>query len=176
MSDEVHTPTQAETGEKNIVITGFMGTGKTTVGRRVAELTNRPFIDTDDEIVKREGKTIPQIFLEDGEFVFRAKERQLCVELAAQRGLVIATGGGMLVDEGNRALMLASGFVVCLDAAPETIARRLAHTTNRPLAQNWQQVLEKRRAIYAQIPIHVYTTDRTPDDVAQEIVRLWHSA
>lgn len=153
-----------------------MGTGKTTVGRRVAALTNRPFIDTDDEIVKRMGKTIPQIFAEDGEFVFRAKERQLCVELAAQQGLVIATGGGMLIDQANRALMLASAFVVCLDAAPETIQTRLANTDHRPLAANWQDVLEKRRSIYASIPIHVVTTGRTPDDIAQEIVRLWRSA
>jgi shikimate kinase len=167
---------QAGGREKNIVITGFMGTGKTTVGKRVAALTERPFIDTDDEIVKREGKTIPQIFADDGEFVFRAKERQLCVELAARQGLVIATGGGMLVDEGNRSLMLASAFVVCLDASPETIATRLEDVSSRPLARNWQTVLEKRRAIYARIPIHITTTDRSPDDIAQEIVRLWRSA
>ncbi len=170
------TPSHSSRGEKNIVITGFMGTGKTTVGGRVAALTNRPFIDTDDEIVRRQGRSIPQIFADDGEFVFRAIERELCVELAGQQGLVIATGGGMLIDEGNRSLMLATGFVVCLDAAPEAIAERLAYTSSRPLARNWQAVLEKRHAIYATIPTHVKTTNRTPDDIAQEIVTLWRSA
>jgi shikimate kinase len=160
----------------NIVITGFMGTGKTTVGQQVAELTARTFIDTDTEIERREGKTIPQIFAEDGEFVFRAMERKLCVELAGQHDLVIATGGGMLVDEGNRALMLASGFVVCLDAAPEAIAARLGETEDRPLAKHWETLLEKRREVYATIPTHVDTTDKSPDEIAQEIIALWRSA
>jgi shikimate kinase len=163
-------------GEKNIVITGFMGTGKTTAARRVAELTGRMFVDTDEEIKRRAGKTIPRIFDEDGEFVFRAMERQLCAELAAQRGLVIATGGGMLVDEGNRSLMLASSFVVCLDAAPETIAARLEGADDRPLAKDWKALLEKRREVYTAIPTHIDTTNKRPDEVAQEIIRLWQSA
>src|SRR5690606_21716287 len=87
--------TRQPENDQNIVVTGFMGTGKTTVGRRLADLLRRPFIDTDVEIAQRAGKSIPQIFAEDGEFVFRAMERELCAELAQRRGLVIATGGGM---------------------------------------------------------------------------------
>jgi shikimate kinase len=153
-----------------------MGTGKTTVGQQIAQLTGRTFMDTDTEIARREGKTIPQIFAEDGEFVFRAMERHLCVELAARHGLVIATGGGMLVDEGNRALMLASSFVVCLDATREAIAARLAEVDDRPLAKHWETLLEKRRDVYAAIPTHVDTTDKSPDEIAEEIIALWRSA
>ena len=165
----------AEKNEQNIVVTGFMGTGKTTVGKRLAEILNRPFVDTDVEIVQRAGKPIPEIFAQDGESVFRSLERQLAAELAAQGGLVIATGGGMLVDEGNRALMQASAFVICLDTSPETIGQRLSRAHDRPLASNWQAVLEKRRESYAAIPNHIDTTDKTPDEIAQEIIQIWHS-
>lgn len=169
-------PSPSGRGETNIVITGFMGTGKTTVGRRLAELIGRPFVDADSEIVGRAGKTIPQIFAEDGESAFRALERQLCAELAAQTGLVIATGGGMLVDKSNLALMLASGFVVCLDASPKTIIARLGETDDRPLAKQWAALLEQRRGAYAAIPTHVNTTKKLPDEIAQEIIALWQSA
>ncbi len=97
------------TNHQNIVITGFMGTGKTVVGRLVAEKVNRPFIDTDEEITRRTGRKIADIFKQDGEANFRHIERRLCRFLAAQQGLVVATGGGMLVDESNREVMLASG-------------------------------------------------------------------
>jgi shikimate kinase len=153
-----------------------MGTGKTTVGQRVAEMTGRRFIDADNEIVARAGKPIPQIFAEAGEATFRRMERQLCTELAAKTGLVIATGGGMLVDEQNRNLMLASGFVVCLDANRETLAARLRSTEERPLARNWEAILKSRREAYAAIPIHVNTTNKLPDEIAQEIIGLWQSA
>src|SRR3954463_16189043 len=82
--------------EQNIVLTGFMSTGKSTVGQRLAELLKRRFVDSDEVIVERAGMTIPQIFVRDGEAGFRALEKEVCGDLAAQHGLVIATGGGML--------------------------------------------------------------------------------
>lgn len=161
--------------DRNIVITGFMGTGKTTVGRLLAEKLGRPFVDTDAEIVARAGRSIPDIFKQDGEEAFRLLERRLCRFLAAQRGMVIATGGGMLVDQGNRDVMLASGFVICLTAAPETIAARVgASSTERPLLQgDWRGLLEKRRAAYEAIPNQIDTTHKTPRQVAEEVMALW---
>lgn len=165
------------TSDRNIVITGFMGTGKSTVGRRVAELLGRPFVDTDEEIVKRVGMAIPEIFATYGEEGFRHIEKRICRFYAAQRGYVIATGGGMLVDEANREVMVASGLVVCLNAAPEVIRQRLTKDpAERPLlAADWLALLEKRRPAYAEIPYQIDTTTKTPDAIAEEIVRLWQN-
>ena len=162
--------------EQNIVLTGFMSTGKSTVGQRLAELLKRRFVDSDSVIVERAGMTIPQIFARDGETGFRALEKEVCGDLAAQHGLVIATGGGMLIDPDNRARMQATGFVVCLDARPDVIRTRLALADDRPLAGNWEALLEKRRAAYAAIAVHIDTSDKTPEIVAEEIVTRWRSA
>ena len=161
--------------ERNIVITGFMGAGKTTIGRELGLLLERRFVDSDDVIVARAEATIPQIFARDGEAGFRALEKEVCRDLAAEKGLVIATGGGMLIDPENRALMLASGLVVCLDATVETIRRRLSGAKNRPLAADWETLFEKRREAYAAIPLHVDVTNKTPRKIAQEIIALWRS-
>lgn len=160
--------------DRNIVITGFMGTGKTTVGQLVATSLGRQFVDTDEEIVRRAGMTIPEIFRCDGEARFRSIEARLCRFLAAQRGLVISTGGGMLVDDGNRAVMLASGLVVCLTATPEAIANRLSGDDERPLLKgDWRALLERRQAAYHAIPYQIDTTERTPEQVAHEVLELW---
>lgn len=161
--------------EQNIVLTGFMGVGKTTVGKCIAELLARDFIDTDNILVMRAGKSISKIFAEDGEAHFRALERELAHELADKNGLVISTGGGMLVDATNRAAFLARSFVVCLDGTPELIQQRLANSKDRPLAANWREVFEKRREIYAQIPVHVSVERNTPEQTAKEIIELWRS-
>lgn len=161
--------------DRNIVLTGFMATGKTTVGKLVARSVGRPFVDSDEEIVRRAGMSIPQIFERDGEAGFRALERDVCFDLASERKLVIATGGGMLIDNENRARMMASGLVICLDASSETIGERLAESTYRPLAGDWAALLDKRRSVYASIPLHINTTGKPPEAVAQEIMLLWQN-
>jgi len=163
--------------DRNIIITGFMGTGKSTIGKLLAEKLGRPFMDTDEEIERRVGMTIPEIFQRDGEARFRHIERRMCRFLAAQNGYVISTGGGMLVDESNRDVMLASGFVVCLNAAPEVIAERLkADKAERPLLKgDWRGLLDKRRDAYAAIPHQVDTTGKTPDAITDEIIQLWQT-
>ncbi|MEJ5200370.1 MAG: shikimate kinase, partial [Anaerolineae bacterium] len=88
--------------QPNIVLTGFMGTGKTSIGREVAARLGRPFVDLDDLIVARAGKSIPAIFAEDGEAAFRALEAALCREMAEPSGIVLAVGGGAVVSEANR--------------------------------------------------------------------------
>lgn len=164
----------ATRSDRNIVITGFMGTGKTTVAQRLAGLLERPFVDTDAEIERRAGRSIAAIFAEDGEAAFRRREARLCRFLAGQRGLVIATGGGMLVDPGNRAVMLASGFVVCLNASVDAIRQRLAGETGRPLFQgDWEALLGRRQAAYAEIPHQINTDGQSPEAVAEEVLALW---
>jgi len=163
--------------DRNIIVTGFMGTGKSTVGKLLAEKLNRPYVDTDEEIVRRIGMSIPEMFQRDGEDRFRHIERRMCRFLAAQGGYVISTGGGMLVDESNRDVMLASGFVVCLNATTDSIAERLkADKTERPLLKgDWRALLAKRQSAYAEIPNQIDTTGKTPETIADEIIHLWQT-
>jgi shikimate kinase/3-dehydroquinate synthase len=109
----------------NLVLTGFMGTGKTAAGRELARRLGREFVDMDAEIEARAGKPVPRIFAEDGEPTFRQMEAALCAELSARQGLVVATGGGALVDAANRAAMMRTGTVVCLTCDPDEILRRV---------------------------------------------------
>ena len=156
----------------NIVITGFMGTGKTTVGQILARKLNREFIDMDAQIEERARMTIPQIFQRSGEDGFRALERQLVYELALRNGLVIATGGGALVHDEMRQTMIESGLVVCLNATKADIRERLAENQHRPLAAGWESLLEARQSAYNQIPFQIMTTGKTPEEIAGEIAAL----
>lgn len=161
----------------NIVITGFMGSGKSTVARLVARELRRPFVDCDDLIVERAGKSIAQIFADEGECHFRALERGVCQELAAQDGLVIATGGGALLNAENRAALGRSGLLICLQASPESIRRRLAGECGRPLFNgDWESLYAERLPIYRLISHQLPTDDRSPQSVAQEVVKLWRAS
>lgn len=108
----------------NLVLTGFMGTGKTAVGRAAAAVLRADFVDTDVVIEQRHGP-IPTIFAEQGEAVFRAYEAELAEELAARSGLVVSTGGGMLLAAGCAERLASTGRIFCLVAAPETILERV---------------------------------------------------
>ena len=162
----------------NIVVTGFMGTGKTAVGREVARRLGRPFVDMDAEIEARAGKPIPRIFTEDGEAAFRRMEAALCEELSAQNGLVIATGGGALVDPTNRALMMGSGTVVCLTCDVDEILRRVSDNLHRPLLNvadpraEIVRLLEARREAYAAIPWQIDTTGLPIEEIAERVAAL----
>jgi len=162
----------------NVIITGFMGTGKTTVGRKVARLLGRPFVDMDAEISRRAGKSIPDVFAEDGEATFRGMEAALCEELSAQRGLVIATGGGALVDSTNRRRMMASGTVVCLNCSVEEIVRRVGRNPHRPLLDAADprakivRLLAERRAAYAAVPWQIEASGLSIDEVAARVTEM----
>ena len=134
----------AQIGSKNIVITGFMGTGKSTVGQMLAARLGRRFVDMDVILSARAGKAISAIFAEEGEAVFRSAEATLCAELAQERGLVISTGGGALVSAENRDALGASGVLVCLNASADEILRRLAATADRPLLGDEQAARDAR--------------------------------
>jgi shikimate kinase len=111
---------------RNIILVGFMASGKSRVGRILARHTGWPLVDADEEIVRQCGKPIPRIFEEEGEEAFRAVERSVIADLCGGSGRIIAAGGGAFVDPDNRRRLLASGLVFCLGARAETIHRRLA--------------------------------------------------
>lgn len=156
----------------NIVITGFMGTGKTTVGEIVANKLNRKFVDMDQVIEQRTGLTIPRIFRGYSERFFRAMEQGLAHELATQSGLVISTGGGALVGEELREMMGQYGTLICLNASKDDIVTRLKQTDDRPLAGDWERLYDERRDAYAQISHQVDTSGKTPEQIAYEIIAL----
>ncbi len=149
----------------NVVLTGFMGTGKSTIGRLVAEKMDRDFIDMDNLIETREGKMISEIFAEHGEPYFRQLEARLCQELSAKKGLVISTGGGTLVPEKNMRLISRTSLIICLDCDLEVLWQRVAHRQHRPLVQTdsgederynkFAELFESRREAYRRIPLHL---------------------
>jgi 3-dehydroquinate synthase len=163
---------------KNVVLTGFMGTGKTTVGRTLAKRLGRPFIDMDVVIERAVGKSIPRIFAEDGEERFRQLESTLCEKLSGRQGLVIATGGGTLLDAGNRERMLESGTVICLECHPAEVIRRLKEEGGRPLLDvddprsEAERLMALRDGAYALLPWHIDTTGLLPETVIAEVLAL----
>jgi len=170
----------------NIVLTGFMGTGKSVIGREVARRLDCKFVDMDEEIEARAGKSIPAIFTQDGEAVFREMESALCLELSGEghpepvEGVVIATGGGALVTPANRALMMQSGTVICLSCSTDEILQRLEVTANsdRPLLDvanpraEVERLLEIRRRAYETIPWQIDTTGLSVEEVAAQVERI----
>jgi len=164
--------------KQNIILIGFMGTGKTVTGRALAERTGMELVDMDSLIETRQGKTIPEIFAQDGEPAFRALERQLVSELSTQSGLIISTGGGVVINPDNLTDFEKSGLMVCLTASPETIFHRLEKDTTRPLLsgdkkQQIAALLEKRKPLYAAIA-HQIDGDRLgPEERADAILNLY---
>ncbi|HMO05009.1 MAG TPA: shikimate kinase [Kiritimatiellia bacterium] len=160
----------------NLVLVGFMGTGKSSAGRILAERLGMTFLDMDDEIVRREGRSIPDIFRDSGEPAFRALERALVVELAGQTGYVVSTGGGIVLNPDNVRDFARTGRVFCLHATPEAILKRVEHDTNRPLLQGGDklarisELLAKRQALYDAIPDRIDTDGHKPADTAAAIL------
>jgi shikimate kinase len=160
-----------------VVLTGFMGTGKTSIGRRLAARLGRPFVDTDALIEQRLGRTVAAIFAESGEARFRAAERDAVAEACGVAGAVIATGGGAVVDAANRGALRAAAPVVHLTARPEVILDRVrAAEEMRPLLQGGDPaeriaaLLAERAAAYAAAAdLTLDTSDRAIDDVVADI-------
>lgn len=161
---------------RNIVLTGFMGTGKSTAGALLAKRLERVFVDMDVAIEYRVGLTVPQIFAHYGEDAFRTIEKGLAYELMLRQNLVIATGGGALLDDATRAFVEQHSFVVCLRADPAQIELRLGKGKGRPLATQWQALLDKRQPTYDSLSRQVDTTQKRPAQVAEEIVSVWQNA
>lgn len=168
------------TTERNIVLVGFMGTGKSCVGKQLAKRLGMTFLDMDELIVQRTGKPIPRIFGENGEAHFRSLEREESQRLSGKKGLVIATGGGIVLNPDNIRDLGRTGLVVCLSATPEAILQRVGGDTNRPLLAGGDpmkkitDLLGKRRPLYAAIPHQVDTTGLSVEQVADKILSLYH--
>lgn len=152
--------------KNNIVLIGFMGCGKSTVGRKLANAFSFEFADTDAMIEEAYGKTISKMFEEDGEEYFRNAETELLRKLSTDaEGLILATGGGMPMREENAALLREIGTVVFLDAKIETILERLQNDTGRPLAdgedreKRLRPLFEKRLPVYREAADYILDTE-----------------
>lgn len=160
----------------NIILVGFMGTGKTTVGKLLAQQLKKRFVDMDAILEDRAGKSISQIFSEDGEPHFRSLERALVQELAAQTGLVVAAGGGIVLNPDNISDFSRTGKVICLLASEQEITRRVSSSNSRPLLENddkFQRIkslMEQRQPLYEKITDRVNTTGLTPAEVVEVIL------
>lgn len=162
---------------KNIVLIGFMGTGKTAVGRRLAQRLKRKFIDTDAEIEEVTGKTIARIFARDGAIRFRSEEALLVKKLAGREGLVISTGGGLVLNPENVRLLKENGVLITLTAEPGVIHRRVRNNINRPLLlkgdlrKRIESLLKEREGAYDVAEFTVDTGVCSADGAAEKIVR-----
>jgi shikimate kinase len=161
---------------RNIVLTGMMGTGKTTVGRHLAERLQVPFYDLDELIEQESGLSIPAIFREQGEPVFRALERAVVSRLGQLEGCIIATGGGTIVDAENLRQLRTKGEIICLTAAPERIVERTKGMEHRPLLwhadrlERIREVMRVRAPVYALVGQPIDTTDLSIEEVAARIL------
>jgi shikimate kinase len=165
-----------------IVLTGFMATGKSEVGRRLARRLGRPFVDTDALVEMAAGRTVADIFASDGEAHFRALERQAVERACAVAEAVVATGGGTMLDAESRRLLAAAGPIVCLAAAPEDILRRVGDPAGRPLLANGtgaadrlgriRALLAERAPAYALATHTVDTSGLEIEDVVERVRAL----
>lgn len=167
---------------RNIVLCGFMGTGKSSVGRLVAEQLRFAFLDTDHVIEARADKPITEIFAEQGEAAFREMECKVVKELAERKATVISTGGGLVVNPENMASLKQHALVVCLWASPAGIYARVKNQNHRPLLQG-PDALEKitallaeRTPFYKQADVLLNTEIRSPREVAQQVLHQFRIA
>ena len=166
----------------NLALVGFMGTGKSAVGRLAAQHLQFTFIDTDELIENELGKSISEIFARQGEAAFRKYERDVVNALSARRGVVIAAGGGLVADPSNMINLKSHALVICLWASPETIWARVRSQTHRPLLQTTdpqgkiRDLLEQRAPSYRQADVQILTEFRSPKEVAQHVLHQFHLA
>jgi shikimate kinase len=171
--------------KENIFLIGFSGTGKTNVGLALAGLLDYEYVDTDLQIEANTGRSVPAIFAEDGEPAFRELERAALDKLCEGDYQVIATGGGIILLKENRVAMTANGYVVCLEARPETIYVRLLldsatrrDAADRPLLKSDDPfsriagLKAQRQPFYAEADWTIHTDFLSPDEVAAEIVQV----
>lgn len=161
---------------KNIILTGFMGTGKTEVGRELSNMLGWKLIDVDDEIVKSKKMSINNLFSQLGEPVFRDIEADMIRSVAANKKTIISTGGGAVLRQENMDFLRKNGIIVCLTASPEIILERTGNSDERPLlrAENplekIRELLDFRKPFYEMADIVIETGNRTPRQIAGDII------
>lgn len=144
-------------GSGNLILVGMMGSGKTTMGRVLARHLGKEFVDSDEEIIRRTGVTVPHIFDVEGEAGFRQREAAAIRELAGRNNIVLATGGGAVLDGDNRAVLKQSGIVIYLKASTHDLWQRTRHDRNRPLLQTENpyarlvELFQQRDPLYRQV-------------------------
>ncbi len=163
---------------KNIILTGFMGTGKTRAGRILAARLNYPFVDIDFLVEKTTGRKISKIFEEKGEEYFRRLETAAMREALQGGKKVVATGGGSLLLEENLLLLQESGVLICLSASPVEIFNRVSRGKNRPLLKSKDILVEIKKLLLAReqyynvVPCQISTTGKTPEEVVAEMEKF----
>ena len=168
--------------KKNIVLTGFMGTGKTAVGRELGRILQMRLVDVDAEIEKDRQMSINEIFSGSGEQHFREIETAMIRRLAGQGNLIISTGGGAVLREENMEALRENGMIFCLTARPETILRRTSGNNDRPLLKvedpmaRIRELLAYRMPFYEKAGMMIDTEDKTPLQVAEEIAEMFRCA
>jgi shikimate kinase len=167
---------------RNLALIGFMGTGKSSVGRMVADTLHFTFLDTDDVIQARAGISIREIFDKHGEPVFRDWERRLVEELARRSKTVISTGGGLPANDANFASLQSHALIVCLWASPDKIYQRVKSQTHRPLLHDpdpqakIRELLAAREPYYRKADVLVNTDFRSAREVALQVLHQFHTA
>ena len=160
----------------NLALIGFMGAGKTAVGRLAAELLHFEYVDTDELIQSQAGRTITEIFETEGEPAFRRMELATVAELGVRTRTVIATGGGLPTNPQNLTALKTHALVVCLWASPDKIWERVRNQTHRPLLQGSdpqhkiRELLAAREPFYRQADVLLNTDSRSVREVAQQVV------
>jgi len=166
----------------NLALIGFMGTGKSSVGRLVASTLHFTYLDTDDVIEARAGATIADIFKHQGEATFRTMENRIVEELRRRDKTVISTGGGLPVNEQNMASLKTHALTICLWASPEKILQRVRDQTHRPLLNEpdplgrIRQLLAEREKFYRQADVLLNTEFRSLREVAQQVINQFRMA
>lgn len=159
---------------QNIVVIGFMGTGKSTVGKRLAQSLAWKFFDTDNVIEEVTNLSVPEIFRRHGETRFRSEERIVVKRLSQQERIVIATGGGTVLNPLNWEALAQNGIMIGLHASIEVILSRIGHKNDRPLLKGSREEIEKlwseRQKCYAQADLTVDTSQKNIDEVVNEIL------
>ncbi len=164
---------------KNIVLTGFMGTGKTAVGRELSRLLSMKFVDIDAEIEKDSEMSISDIFRDFGEKHFRDIESRMIKKVAKEQNLVVSTGGGAVLREENMDALRENGMIFCLDACPATVLKRTARNEDRPLLKvsdplaKIEELMYFRRPFYEKAGILIDTEGKTPLQIAEEIAETF---
>jgi shikimate kinase len=160
----------------NIFFIGFMGTGKSVTGKKLADRLRWTYCDIDTLIEQRLGQSISAVFQEHGEALFRSEEKAVIAELAQGKYQVISTGGGAVLDPDNRRVMARSGLVIHLDADPDTIVERVRHGNGRPLlaganvGEKVRALLKQRKGLYDFADMQISTDQRTVEETVSLIV------